>query len=108
MCRPTGSRLSRVASLLVQSFSTSSSSAVGGNTYSSLFGRLPRNCWAHQRQRTSLIKTTSFQDMGHGERGCREFLDIRWGASREVFAPAKSLPRLLATGDLLTSPRSCE
>jgi hypothetical protein len=37
--------------------------------------------------------------------GGEEFLDIRWGASREGFAPAKLLPRRLATGDLRTSPR---
>src|ERR1700730_7109041 len=40
MSRPIGSRLSRVALLLVQSLSTSSSTTVASNIYSSLLGTL--------------------------------------------------------------------
>ncbi len=47
----------------------------------------------------------AFQDMGNGRGRVPRVLDIRWGASREVFAPAKPLPRRLATGDLLISPK---
>ena len=53
----------------------------------------------------SELKTTSFQDMAKASEGGEEFLDIRWEASRENFAPAKPPPRRLVTGDLLTKPR---
>src|ERR1700736_3096772 len=104
MCRPISSRLSGVASLLVQSFSTSSSSAVGGKTFifSLLTGRLEALGVATSKNE---LKTTSFQDMANGRGRVPRVLDIGWGASREVFAPAKPLPRRLATGDLLISPK---